>query len=81
MTLPTKKEEQEAFFYHLLTDGEVQFKKGPEAFEDSAVSFFMALSMYPEPMELLTILQQRTPTQVFELVMEMLVLDVSNLIH
>lgn len=51
--LPSSPEQQEAFFQEQVAMGEALATKGPDAFVASAMHFFRALKVYPNPVELI----------------------------
>lgn len=55
-----------------------RLKPAPEFYVASAISFYKALKVYPAPQELLMIYQKTQPPAVFDLVMELISLDLNS---
>jgi len=79
--VPTDPAQKEAFFMDQLANGEQLFRQGPEFFEASAICFYRAMKVYPNPMDLLVIFQRSTPEPVFNLLMELMASDVRLLLE
>ncbi|KAG0173416.1 hypothetical protein DFQ28_001591 [Apophysomyces sp. BC1034] len=66
--LPTTPEEKEKYFMAQVGAG--------EAFYDQAIlPFYMALKVYPAPMELIMIYQKTVPAPVFQIVVQLMALE------
>lgn len=50
---PTAPEAQEGYFQEQVAMGEALATQGPDAFVPSALSFYRALKVYPNPVELI----------------------------
>ncbi len=74
--VPTDPAQKEAFFMEQLAHGEQLFRQGPEFFDASAICFYRAMKVYPQPMDLLVIFQRSTPEEVFNKLMELMAADV-----
>ena len=57
--------EQEQYFFTELTKGETLCKEGPAHYSEAAFHFLNALKVYPNPQELLSLLQRTVPQQVY----------------
>ncbi|KAI9209377.1 MAS20 protein import receptor-domain-containing protein [Polychytrium aggregatum] len=64
-------EERQAYFMKVLQTAEELLAQGPTQYQKAAQYFYHALKMYPDPMQLLMVLQQAVPPPVFELIMEL----------
>ncbi|KAL8287309.1 hypothetical protein RQP46_003761 [Phenoliferia psychrophenolica] len=73
---PTDVAEKEVYFMEQVGMGEQLAARSPEHYVSSAISFYRALKVYPAPHELIMIYQKTQPPLVFDLVMEMITLDV-----
>ncbi|KAI8918754.1 MAS20 protein import receptor-domain-containing protein [Entophlyctis helioformis] len=73
--VPTTAEGREAYFNKHLVLGENLLGRGPAGFEAAAVCFFRAIKVYPEPMNLLMILQQSLPEPVLNMIVELMAAD------
>ncbi len=60
-TLPTSPEEREQAFMQEVAKGEQLYGQGKQNAIESAVCFFKALRMYPQPAELIKIYEQTVP--------------------
>ncbi|KAL7422603.1 mitochondrial import receptor subunit tom20 [Cryptotrichosporon argae] len=69
--LPGSPEQAEAFFQEQVAEGELQAAKGPASYVDSAIHFYRALRVYPNPVELLMIYKRVCPEAVFNLVIQL----------
>lgn len=70
------KEGMASFLAHLIPTCFCSFMIGPEKSEESAACFFRALKVYPNPVELLAILQKSVPEDVIGLVYGMVSTEV-----
>ncbi|KAK4704755.1 hypothetical protein P7C70_g1452, partial [Phenoliferia sp. Uapishka_3] len=74
--VPTDVAEKEQYFMEQVGFGEQLAARSPEHYVASAISFYRALKVYPAPHELIMIYQKTQPPIVFDLVMELISLDV-----
>ena len=51
---------------------------GEAFYNDAVLPFYLALRVYPAPMELIMIYQKTVPEPVFQMVINIMALDVSN---
>lgn len=57
----------------------LEFVRVGEAFyNDAVLPFYLALRVYPAPMELIMIYQKTVPEPVFQMIVNIMALDVSN---
>ncbi|KAM0790181.1 hypothetical protein ACM66B_005499 [Microbotryomycetes sp. NB124-2] len=75
--VPQDVEGREQFFLEQLAMGEQLAARSPEFYVAAAIAFFKALKVYPAPQELIMILQKTQPAAVFDLVMELITLEMS----
>ncbi|GAA5886686.1 hypothetical protein JCM6882_005856 [Rhodosporidiobolus microsporus] len=75
---PATAEEKEQFFMEQVALGEQLAARSPEFYVASAISFYKALKVYPAPQELLMIYQKTQPQPVFDLVMELISLEIND---
>ncbi|KAK4046682.1 mitochondrial import receptor subunit tom20 [Microbotryomycetes sp. JL201] len=76
--VPQDVEGREQFFLEQLAMGEQLAARSPEFYVAAAIAFFKALKVYPAPQELIMILQKTQPAAVFDLVMELITLEMST---
>ncbi|KAG1815725.1 uncharacterized protein BJ212DRAFT_1272840 [Suillus subaureus] len=76
--VPPGPEEKEQYFMKQVGMGEQLCAKGPVYHLPAAMCFYRALRVYPSPVELIVIYEKTVPPPVFQLVMELTNLDVSN---
>ncbi|GAA6030206.1 hypothetical protein JCM8097_008987 [Rhodosporidiobolus ruineniae] len=76
--VPETAEGKEQFFMEQVSLGEQLAARSPEFFVASAISFYKALKVYPAPQELLMIYQKTQPQAVFDLVMELISLEIND---
>lgn len=76
--IPTEPEAREQYFMENLQKGEALFRQGPEYFEMSAMSFYRAMKVYPNPMDLLVLFQRSVPEPVFNMLMELMAADIKK---
>ncbi|GAA5935694.1 hypothetical protein JCM3775_003385 [Rhodotorula graminis] len=76
--VPESPEGKEQFFMEQVALGEQLAARSPEFYVASAISFYKALKVYPAPQELLMIYQKTQPPAVFDLVMELISLDLQS---
>lgn len=58
----------------------VNHNLGEAFYNDAVLPFFLALKVYPSPMELIMIYQKTVPAPVFQMIVNVMALDVSILI-
>ncbi|GAA5876733.1 hypothetical protein JCM8547_002031 [Rhodosporidiobolus lusitaniae] len=76
--VPQTAEGKEQFFMEQVALGEQLAARSPEFYVASAISFYKALKVYPAPQELLMIYQKTQPAAVFDLVMELISLEIAD---
>ncbi|KAJ2717111.1 mitochondrial import receptor subunit tom20 [Coemansia spiralis] len=76
--LPDTPAQKEAFFMEHVSRGETLCSAGPAQHAAAACSFYQALRVYPNPVELVMIYQKTTPEPVFKLVMAMMAQEVKK---
>ncbi|KAK4048151.1 mitochondrial import receptor subunit tom20 [Microbotryomycetes sp. JL221] len=76
--VPQDVEAREQFFLEQLAMGEQLAARSAEFYVAAAIAFFKALKVYPAPQELIMILQKTQPAAVFDLVMELITLEMST---
>ncbi|KAI7863074.1 mitochondrial outer membrane translocase complex, subunit Tom20 domain-containing protein [Spinellus fusiger] len=65
-TYPVSLEDKEQYFITKIAEGEALCEKGEAFYLEAVLPFYMALKVYPAPMELITIYQKSVPGPVFE---------------
>ncbi|SCV73885.1 BQ2448_6315 [Microbotryum intermedium] len=76
--VPGSPEGKEQYFMEQVAQGEALAARSPEFFIASAIAFYKALKVYPAPQELIMIYQKTQPPPVFDLVMELIALDLAS---
>ncbi|GAA6060195.1 hypothetical protein JCM10212_002274 [Sporobolomyces blumeae] len=76
--VPESAEGKEQFFMDQVALGEQLAARSPEFYVASAISFYKALKVYPAPQELIMIYQKTQPPAVFDLVMELISLEINQ---
>lgn len=75
--VPTTAEGKEQFFMEQVALAEQLAARSPEFYVAAAISFYKALKVYPAPQELIMIYQKSLPPAVFDLVMELISLEIN----
>lgn len=75
--LPTTPEAKEKYFMEQVAAGESLCNRGEAFYNDAVLPFYLALRVYPAPMELIMIYQKTVPEPVFQMVINIMALDVS----
>ncbi|KAI9342140.1 hypothetical protein BD770DRAFT_398764 [Pilaira anomala] len=73
--LPTTPEAKEKYFMEQVGAGESLCNKGEAFYNDAVLPFYLALRVYPAPMELIMIYQKTVPEPVFQMVINIMALD------
>ncbi|EJD48621.1 MAS20-domain-containing protein [Auricularia subglabra TFB-10046 SS5] len=76
--MPESTQERELYFTHNISEGERLGTQGPAVYLESALYFYRALRVYPQPVELIMIYQKTVPEPVFNILMKLTTLDVKN---
>ncbi|KAL6305892.1 MAS20-domain-containing protein [Sparassis latifolia] len=76
--VPTSPEDKEQYFMTQVGLGEQLCAQGPNFYLPAALSFYRALRVYPSPVELIVIYQKTVPEPIFNVVMELMNMDVST---
>ncbi|GBE80037.1 MAS20-domain-containing protein [Sparassis crispa] len=74
--VPTSPEDKEQYFMTQVGLGEQLCAQGPNFYLPAALSFYRALRVYPSPVELIVIYQKTVPEPIFNVVMELMNMDV-----
>ncbi|ORX41808.1 MAS20-domain-containing protein [Piromyces finnis] len=74
--IPTEMEAKETFFMQQLQKGEMLSYQGEPYYEVSALCYYRAFKVYPNPTELIVLLQRSTPEPVYKKIIEMISADV-----
>ena len=74
-TFPESPEEKEAYFMAKVSEGETLCGQGEAYYDDSVEPFYMALKVYPAPLELIMIYQKSLPEKVFRIVVNLMALE------
>ncbi|GAA5854171.1 hypothetical protein JCM3766R1_002653 [Sporobolomyces carnicolor] len=74
--VPVTAEGKEQFFMEQVALAEQLAARSPEFYVAAAISFYKALKVYPAPQELIMIYQKSLPPAVFDLVMELISLEI-----
>ncbi|CAO3695262.1 unnamed protein product [Rhizopus stolonifer] len=73
--LPSTPEEKEKYFMQQVALGEGLCNKGEEFYNDAILPFYLALRVYPAPMDLIMIYQKTVPEAVFQMIINAMALD------
>lgn len=73
--LPTTPEAKEKYFMEQVAAGESLCNRGEAFYNDAVLPFYLALRVYPAPMELIMIYQKTVPEPVFQMVINIMALD------
>jgi len=74
--IPTDMEAKETFFMQQLQKGEMLSYQGEPYYEVSALCYYRAFKVYPNPTELIVLFQRSTPEPVYKKIIEMISADV-----
>ncbi|KAG0782890.1 hypothetical protein G6F16_008923 [Rhizopus arrhizus] len=74
-TLPSTPEEKEKYFMQQVALGEGLCNQGEAFYNDAVLPFYLALRVYPAPMELIMIYQKTVPEPVFQMIINAMALD------
>uniref|UniRef100_A0A1D1YJT5 Mitochondrial import receptor subunit TOM20 n=1 Tax=Anthurium amnicola TaxID=1678845 RepID=A0A1D1YJT5_9ARAE len=77
-SFPTDVTAKEKYFMEQVAKGESLFAVGESGYLDAALCFYKALKVYPNPVELIMIYQKTIPEAVFNLVYEMMSIEVKK---
>ncbi|KAI9483280.1 MAG: hypothetical protein EXX96DRAFT_137013 [Benjaminiella poitrasii] len=73
--LPTSPEDKEKYFMEKVALGEGFCNKGEAYYNDAVLPFYLALKVYPAPMELIMIYQKTVPEPVFQMIINVMAVD------
>ncbi|ORX64879.1 MAS20-domain-containing protein [Anaeromyces robustus] len=76
--IPTEMEAKETFFMQQLQKGEMLSYQGEPYYEVSALCYYRAFKVYPNPTELIVLFQRSTPEPVYKKIIEMISADVKK---
>ncbi|KAG4086682.1 MAS20-domain-containing protein [Neocallimastix lanati (nom. inval.)] len=76
--IPTEMEAKETFFMQQLQKGEMLSYQGEPYYEVSALCYYRAFKVYPNPTELIVLFQRSTPEPVYKMIIEMISADVKK---
>ncbi len=76
--VPTSQQEREQYFVKQLSLAEELMTRGPQYFEAAAKCLLRVVKIYPDPMQLLMILEQSTPQPVFSILMDLLAVEMKS---
>ncbi|KAI8363871.1 hypothetical protein EDC96DRAFT_512075 [Choanephora cucurbitarum] len=74
-TMPSTPEEKEKYFMEKVAAGEALCNRGEASFNEAVLPFYLALKVYPAPMELIMIYQKTIPEPVFQMVINVMAVD------
>ncbi|RHZ76497.1 hypothetical protein Glove_197g44 [Diversispora epigaea] len=77
-SLPVDVTAKEKYFMEQVAKGETLLSGGDDCFLEASLCFYKALKVYPNPVELIMIYQKTIPESVFNLVYEMMSLEVKK---
>ncbi|ORZ21253.1 MAS20 protein import receptor-domain-containing protein [Absidia repens] len=80
-TLPSTPEEKEKYFMAQVAKGEALCSQGPTAYQDAVVPFYLALKVYPAPLELIMIYQKTIPEPVFQILVTIMAKEQNNRVN
>ncbi|EST06195.1 Protein import receptor MAS20-related [Kalmanozyma brasiliensis GHG001] len=75
---PAGVEEREQYFLKYVSQGEQLVAMGNDKYLDAAASFFRAMKVYPQPVELIMIYQKAVPKEVFDTIMKIVSKDIAS---
>ncbi|KAG2205123.1 hypothetical protein INT47_002217 [Mucor saturninus] len=73
--MPTTAEAKEKYFMEQVGAGESLCNRGEAFYNDAVLPFYLALRVYPAPMELIMIYQKTVPEPVFQMIINIMALD------
>jgi len=76
--IPTEMEAKETFFMQQLQKGEMLSYQGEPYYEVSALCYYRAFKVYPNPTELIVLFQRSTPEPIYKKIIEMISADVKR---
>ncbi|KAG9317313.1 hypothetical protein JVU11DRAFT_1511 [Chiua virens] len=76
--IPTDHDERHQYFMTQVNMGETMSVKGPAFYMPAALCFYRAIRVYPSPLELIMVYEKSLSAPVFQLVMQLVNLDVSS---
>ncbi|KAG6378570.1 hypothetical protein JVT61DRAFT_12835 [Boletus reticuloceps] len=76
--IPTDHEERHKYFMTQVNMGETMSVNGPTFYMPAALCFYRAIRVYPSPLELIMVYEKSLSPPVFQLVMQLVNLDVSS---
>ncbi|KAI8991852.1 hypothetical protein BDF20DRAFT_846824 [Mycotypha africana] len=74
-TFPSSPESKEKYFMEQVAAGEALCNKGEAFYNDAVLPFYLALKVYPAPMELILIYQKTVPEPVFQMLINIMALE------
>ncbi|KAI8376116.1 uncharacterized protein BYT42DRAFT_546835 [Radiomyces spectabilis] len=74
-TFPATPEEKEKYFMSQVAAGEALCNQGEAFYNDAVLPFYLALKVYPAPLELIMIYQKTIPEPVFQMVVNLMALE------
>ncbi|CAO3617450.1 unnamed protein product [Cunninghamella blakesleeana] len=79
--LPTSAEEKEKYFMEQVAKGEALCTQGPAYYQAAVVPFYLALKVYPAPLELITIYQKTIPEACFQILVTIMATEQNNRVN
>ncbi|KAF8138309.1 hypothetical protein EV363DRAFT_1393768 [Boletus edulis] len=76
--IPTDHEERHKYFMTQVNMGETMSVNGPTFYMPAALCFYRAIRVYPSPLELIMVYEKSLSPPVFQLVMQLVNLDVKT---
>ncbi|ORZ19925.1 hypothetical protein BCR42DRAFT_226303 [Absidia repens] len=80
-TFPSSPEEKEKYFMAQVAKGETFCTQGPSSYEDAVLPFYLALKVYPAPLELIMIYQKTVPEPVFQILVTIMAKEQNNRVN
>ncbi|KAI8334581.1 MAS20 protein import receptor-domain-containing protein [Chlamydoabsidia padenii] len=80
-TLPASPEEKEKYFMAQVAKGESLCAQGPTFYQDAVLPFYLALKVYPAPLELIMIYQKTIPEPIFQILVTIMAKEQNNRVN
>ncbi|KAI8063540.1 hypothetical protein BC940DRAFT_277672 [Gongronella butleri] len=78
---PSAPEEKEKYFMEQVAKGEALCQQGPAFFEQAVLPFYLALKVYPAPLELIMIYQKTVPEPIFQILVTIMAKEQNNRVN
>ncbi|ORX53204.1 MAS20-domain-containing protein [Hesseltinella vesiculosa] len=78
---PTDPEAKEKYFMEQVGKGEALCAQGPSFFDQAVLPFYLALKVYPAPLELIMIYQKTVPEPIFQILVTIMAKEQNNRVN